>query len=182
MCGCTVRARIDTNMITRTNDIPHSLHTVCELLGIQATHYEHKPLFSAADGTPDFGGLTCKNLFLRNEQGKLFLVTLSTEDMLDIKAFWKSFETGRLSFASADLLESVLGVKPGSVTPLALMNDHDRRVTFFLDQQLVASEYVACHPLRNDRSTVMKSADLLKFCRYFGHTVCVVMLPKKIKE
>ena len=63
----------------------------------------------------------------------------------------------------------MLGVEPGSVTPLAIVNDTDRRVTHVLDKVWIGQELVACHPLQNDATTVLAGADLLRFVRSTGH-------------
>jgi Ala-tRNA(Pro) deacylase len=74
-----------------------------------------------------------------------------------------------LSFGRSELLCEVLGVEPGSVTPLAIVNDSDGRITPVLDAKLAAQGIVNCHLLRNDATTAIRGADLLRFIRSTGH-------------
>ena len=74
------------------------------------------------------------------------------------------------SFGNADLLYEALRVRPGSVTPFALANDPDRRVTVVLDRAMLGHDPLNYHPLENDRTTAIASADLLRFIAACGHT------------
>jgi Ala-tRNA(Pro) deacylase len=73
-----------------------------------------------------------------------------------------------------DILLEVFGVAPGSVTPFALINDTARRVRIILDAELLQSESVNLHPLRNDASTAIKTADLLLFIKSLGYTPLII--------
>ena len=88
----------------------------------------------------------------------------------------------RFSFGRAELLREVLGVTPGSVTPLAIVNDVDHRVTHVLDTKLVAHELVNCHPLENDATTTLTSADLLRFIRATGHEPLLLDLDQSLSD
>lgn len=123
----------------------------------------HMPLFTCDDGA-DFRhlipGRGTKNLFLKDKKGKIWLITAWQDSRIDLNGFSaylreQGLAAGRLSFGSAELLQEVLGVTPGSVTPLALMNDRAHRVSFVLDTALYAEELMSCHPLRNDMTTVL---------------------------
>ena len=70
----------------------------------------------------------------------------------------------------------VLGVTPGAVTPLAIVNDGGQRVTHVLDAKLVAHELVNCHPLENTATTQLATQDLLRFIRACGHEPIVMAL------
>ena len=67
-----------------------------------------------------------------------------------------------MRFADAKLLMQHLGVEPGSVTPLALINDKDKAVQAIIDAKLLKHEYIQIHPLKNDATVVITPADLLK--------------------
>jgi Ala-tRNA(Pro) deacylase len=85
----------------------------------------------------------------------------------------KQSGSARLSFGRPEMLLEVLGVTPGSITPFALINDTARRVSVILDAELIQSESVNLHPLRNDASTTIKTADLLLFIRSLGYSPLV---------
>jgi Ala-tRNA(Pro) deacylase len=96
---------------------------------------------------------------------------------VDLNALAKQLDTARFSFGSADLLMAMLGVPPGSVTPFAVINDVQCRVRAVLDEEMLASDPLNFHPLRNDRTTAISPDDLLKFLRATGHQPAIVKLP-----
>ena len=73
------------------------------------------------------------------------------------------FRSGFPCLVHAKSDSEVLGVEPGSVTPFGLINDRERRVNVVLDQAMMAHELLNFHPLRNDATTTIAAADLLKF-------------------
>lgn len=80
-------------------------------------------------------------------------------------------------FARPDLLQDLLALTPGSVTPFGLINDTQRRVTVILDEEILDSEWVNFHPLHNAASTTLRSSDLLRFIRALGYEPTIVRLP-----
>ena len=54
------------------------------------------------------------------------------------------------------------------MTIFALINDPERKVTLLLDEGFFAHDPVNFHPLRNDATTAISPADLLKFIRALG--------------
>ncbi len=141
-------------------------------LGIEARTALHPPVFTVEEAqahTHHLPGGHCKNLFLKDKKDRIWLVTCLDEQQVDLNRLSKLLGAARFSFGRAELLREVLGVTPGSVTPLALVNDPDRRVTAVLDTKLLTHELVNCHPLVNDATTTLKSADLLRFVRATGH-------------
>jgi Ala-tRNA(Pro) deacylase len=70
----------------------------------------------------------------------------------------------------------MLGVRPGSVTPFALVNDVERFVTPVLDAAMLECDPLNYHPLANDRTTAISSDDLLRFITASGHEPCIVEL------
>lgn len=142
-------------------------------LGIRVTTTEHPPVFTVAESTAlhrDIPGAHTKNLFLKDAKGRLFLVTAHVDTEVDLKGLHKRVGASRFSFGKPDLLMSVLGVPPGSVTPFALINDTDLRVRFLIDQALLQFDTINCHPLENTATTSIARDDLLRFIRSCGHT------------
>jgi len=86
----------------------------------------------------------------------------------------------RFSFGKPDRLKEALGVEPGSVTALALINDTERRVRPVLDTKLLAHELVNCHPLTNTATTTLQSADLVRFMTVQGYTPLEVDLDRTL--
>ncbi len=148
-------------------------------MGITATTHDHPPVFTveqAREYTHHLPGGHCKNLFLKDKKGRLWLVTLLDDRQVDLNALSKRLGAARFSFGRSELLREVLGVEPGSVTPLAIVNDGAGRVTHVLDAGLLAAGTVNCHPLRNDATTAIGSTDLLRFVRETGHEPVILDL------
>lgn len=152
--------------------VSDSLFACLDRLGIAHETVEHPPVFTVADGGDwkhEIAGLHCKNLFMKDARGRIFLAVLPGDKRADMRSIERQAGAGRLSFGKPDLLMEVLGVEPGSVTPFALINDRDRRTTVILDADMMASERLNYHPLRNDASTTIAAADLVKFLNALGY-------------
>lgn len=164
--------------------MPHSpadLFRFLDGLGVKTSTVEHAPVFTVAESQaikePMPGGHS-KNLFLKDRKGRLFLVVAEAHARIDLKRLHETVGgSGRLSFGSAELLREVLGVEPGSVTPFAVLNDPEGRVTVVIDEVLMAQEPVNFHPLANRQTTSIAGADLLAFLRATGHEPRVLRLP-----
>jgi len=78
---------------------------------------------------------------------------------------------GQFAFASTERLGKFLGVVPGAVSPLALFNDHEQKVQVFIQDSLLAHEFIYLHPCRNTHSTRLRTSDLLKTLESWQHPV-----------
>ena len=149
------------------------LDALLERLGIAVEEVAHPPVFTveeAAAHPHGLAGTDTKNLLLRDAGRALFLVTLRADRRADLKALPALLGAKRFSFASPDTMAETLGVAPGAVTPLALVNDTARCVGFALDRALAASERIVCHPLVNTASVSIATADLLRLLAAIGVT------------
>ena len=122
----------------------------------------------------------CKNLFLRNAQKTDFYLLLMPGDKkFKTAALSKQIGSARLSFAEPEFLESLLGLTPGSVTVLGLMNDTEKQVRLLIDKDVLSREDFACHPCINTSSLKFKTRDLLdKVLPALGHPHTLVDLPR----
>jgi len=145
-----------------------------DALGIAHHTTEHAPVFTVEESRSLRGrleGSHIKNLFLRDRKKRMWLCTVLEDRDVDLKALRKRLGAqGSLSFGAPDLLMEILGVIPGSVTPFAVINDIERQVTVVLDDGLFDTELVNCHPLRNDATTTITGADLLRFLEAEGYS------------
>lgn len=158
---------------------PEMLLALFDALGIVATTTGHAAVFTVEQGEAAWNGISgvhCKNLFLKDAKGRLWLVLAPHDRMIDLKKLPERIGSARLSFGSAPLLREVLGVEPGSVTPFALINDREKRVTVVLDSWLMAQPLVNFHPLTNTATTTLSSDDLRRFIRHCGHACMNVSL------
>ena len=127
-------------------------------------------------------GAFCKNLFLKDKKGRLFLVVTLERRELKLNRLSKPIGSARLSFGNPELLFEVLGVRPGSVTPFALLNDREGRVTVVLDKPMLAHERLHYHPLENTATTGLSRRDFLDFLRETGHEPLILDLVEAAGE
>jgi Ala-tRNA(Pro) deacylase len=151
---------------------PDQLFARLDALGIVHRTYTHPPVFTVAEAVSLRGQLPgghCKSLFLKDKKGGLWLVVALEERRIDLKRLAERLGAPRFSFGNAELLFDVLGVRPGSVTPFALVNDTAGRVAVVLDKGMLEHDPLNYHPLENDRTTAIAPADLLRFIEDCGH-------------
>ncbi len=121
----------------------------------------------------------CKSLFLKDKKAGIWLVVALEECRVDLKALGDKLGAPRFSFGSAELLVEVLGVRPGSVTPFAAVNDSEARVTIVLQRAMLEHDPLNYHPLENDRTTAVAPGDLLRFLEASGHRPLIVDIPER---
>ncbi|GJL96227.1 MAG: DNA-binding protein [Hyphobacterium sp.] len=146
-------------------------------LDIAHSTLDHAPVFTVDEGQAikkNLPGGHTKNLFLKDKKGHLVLVSALGDTPVRVNRLHRLIGCQRLSFAKENDLLEALGVRPGSVTALALINDPDARVTFVLDAELLATDPVNFHPLLNDATTAISRDDLLKFAQATGHDPLIV--------
>jgi Ala-tRNA(Pro) deacylase len=147
-------------------------------LGIETQTLEHEAVFTVEQSSKlerALPGGHTKNLFLKDKKGTLLLVVALGNATIDLKTLHKKLGSDRLSFGKPELLMEILGVAPGSVTPFALINDKDRRVTVILDEDMMRHDRLNYHPLENTATTNIAREDFLKFIRSCGHGPRVVV-------
>lgn len=151
---------------------PDQLLERLDALGIPHQTYCHQPLFTVEESKAlrgDLPGHHCKNLFLKDKKGRYWLVVALEDAVIALNHFDKVIGSARLTFASPERLFEVLGVRPGSVTPFALINDTAHVVRVILQKRMMEQDVVNYHPLLNNRTTGLAPADLLRFIRACGH-------------
>ena len=144
---------------------------------IAQTTHDHPAVFRVEEGLElkaSMPGAHTKNLFLKDKKGRLWLISARQDTVVDLKRADKWIGSARLSFGNEALLYETLGVRPGSVTALGLINDPDRRVTFVLDKALWDADIVNFHPLTNTATTALAQADFRRFLSLIGREPVVV--------
>lgn len=161
---------------------PEDLLARLDELGIGHETCQHVPVYTveeAQEHTGHLPGAHCKNLFLKDKTGDLYLVVCLQETAVDLKALRPLVGAKNLSFGKPDLLLETLGVEPGSVTPFALINDTENVVQVVLEKRMMAYDYVNYHPLINTMTTRITPADLERFVRACGHAPLILDLPER---
>jgi Ala-tRNA(Pro) deacylase len=147
-------------------------------LGIPQETVLHPPLHTVEQSKALRGALSgghTKNLFLKDKKGRHFLVSMEEDCAVDLKSLHTRIGgTGRVSFGNAEDMMRLLGVAPGSVTLFGVINDHAREVTVFIDEGLVAHDMINAHPLTNEATTTIATADMLRFLESCGHAARIL--------
>lgn len=148
-------------------------------MDITTTTIEHAEVFTVAESDAIHAALPgahTKNLFLKDDKGALVLIVANIMTKVDLKATARSLGAGRFSFGKPELLASVLGVTPGSVTAFAIANDTAGRVQMVVDAGLMTHDSLNCHPLQNTATTNIARDELLRFIRSTGHEPKIITL------
>jgi Ala-tRNA(Pro) deacylase len=136
---------------------------------IRYTLHTHPPVFTVPEAeihTGHIPGAHCKNLFLKNKKtGQLYLITIPYDKKLDMNQFRKMISAPKVRFVGEQQLFEVLGIEAGSVSPLALVNDKDKQVVFFIEEAIWNSEIICCHPNVNSETLQIPKNDFQKLIR-----------------
>lgn len=146
--------------------------------GIEQATHDHPAVFRVEEGLDlkaDLPGLHTKNLFLKDKKGRLWLISAAQDTVIDLKRAAAAMGAGRLSFGNEALMWETLGVRPGSVTALGLINDVERRVTFVLDRRLWDADIVNFHPLTNTATTALAQDQFRKALEAMGRAPVTVV-------
>lgn len=124
------------------------------------------------------GATMCKNLFLCNRQQTAFYLLLMPADKpFKTKDISAQIGSARLSFAPAEKLLEYLDIEPGAVSVMGLMNDKENAVRLLVDSDLLADEFIGCHPCVNTSSLKLRTDEVLgKYLDAVHHTKTIVTL------
>ena len=156
---------------------PDDLFAYLDQLGLAHDTRWHEATFTVEEGRElkeTMPGGHTKNLFMKDKDGVIVLISAHADSELKLNQLHKLIGTRRLSFASGELMEELLGVTPGSVTGFALVNDKDQKVRFIVDAALMAFETLNFHPLVNTGTTAISHDDFRRFVEATGHDLTVV--------
>lgn len=142
---------------------------------------EHAAVYSMAElshihiSHPDF---YAKNLFVRDDKKRnYYVITVKGDKRVDLKNFRQAGLTRPLSFASEGDLMDILGLKPGSVTPLGLLNDRECKVKLFIDRDFFDEPcLIGVHPNDNTATVWIKPGDLVSIIEKHGNPVQIVSI------
>ena len=152
-------------------------------LGIEYNRLDHEPAMTmeiCAEIDKSLGGLICKNLLLCNRQCTAFYMLMMPGDkVFKTKDLSAQIGSSRLSFADGKYMEEFLDITPGSLSILGLQNDKENRVKLLIDEEVLQSECIGCHPCINTSSLCLATSDVKeKLIPALGHEPTIVTLPK----
>lgn len=154
------------------------LFTYLKNLGISTTTFSHEPVFTCEEAMrikntlPTHGPI--KNLFLKDKYKKYWLIVALHTTQIHLKSLAQTLNAPDLRFARPEELLAILGVTPGSVTPFALLNDIEHKVSVIIDATVMNHNPIGVHPLLNDATTLLTPDDLATFVRSCGHTMQII--------
>jgi len=159
---------------------------VLEGNGIAYERCDHPAVFTCEEAdrlVPPMEGAKTKNLFVRDKKGRRhLLVVVGYEKTVDLKSLSSLMGLSSLTMASPDRLRRYLGVDPGSVTILAVINDTEKKVEVLFDRALWHSQSFLCHPLINTSTLAISKQGIQRFLELTGHEVIVQDVPTSGRE
>lgn len=169
-----------SNLSSRT-EMEQRSFTLLDELHISYTYVDHAPALTMEDCVEIdkvLGVKMCKNLVLCNRQKtNYYLLLMPGDKVFKTKELSAQINSARLSFASGEAMEELLGVLPGSASVLGLLKDTEGKVQLLIDNDLLQEEYFGCHPCKNTSSIRFKTEDLLKLVLpQMGHEYIAVEL------
>ena len=172
--------------MSEDNDVEHLNHSINQrhisaerLLAwlsdkqVSFTLHHHPPLHSVEDAQElrgDLGGAYVKNLFLKDRSGELFLLTCLSHQTVNLQWLRREIGCRRLSFVKPDQLWSMLGVRPGSISPFALINAPKGSLIFLADEEIKHHDLSNFHPLSNEMTVQIKLDDWVALVENWGFT------------
>ena len=151
---------------------PETLIDKLENLNVVFTSHHHPPLRTVEDSKgyrDNMPGMHVKNLYLRDKKKRNYLIVAEEDRVIDLKSLHTIIGSDRLSFGSSDRLFEMLGVRPGAVSPFALINDLEHQVSLLIDEDLMMAETLYFHPLVNDMTLGVTPEGLSRFLAATGH-------------
>jgi Ala-tRNA(Pro) deacylase len=165
------------NDISKMPTQPSAMLMALDALNIAYDLYEHEAVFTVAESVKvdaEIPAHHTRNMFLRTKKKQNYLVTLSHDTPIDLKKFETLINAKRFSFGSPDRLMEILGVYPGSVTPLSAFNAPSESLTVILEEKMMQADKIAVHPLVNTMTVGLLPDDLMVALRAWGHAPLIV--------
>ena len=154
------------------------VYKVLEELGINYEKLTHSPVYTCEESakyTSNLRGIHCKNLFLRNKKGNNhYLIVIEENKTLNIKDFGKKINEKNLSFASEKRMMKYLELTPGSVSIFGLINDKEKEVIVYLDEDIFLKGYINFHPNVNTTTLNISTDDFKKYLEWCGNEINIL--------
>lgn len=157
------------------------IYTFLDQHHITYERYDHPAVYTVEEAqrlVPPMPGAETKNLLLRDRKGKRhFLVVVGYDKKVDLKGLTTVLGVSKLAFASPERLMRYLGVEPGSVTLLGVVNDVDCAVEVVVDTAVWAADILKCHPLVNTATLAIGRDDIERIFQITNHSYTVLDVP-----
>lgn len=148
------------------SDVEKRTYQFLDNLGIVYETFTHESAFSMEECAvieQRIGVPICKNLFLCNrQQTQFYLLMLPGDKIFKTKYLSKELGCARLSFAGEEYMMELLGIRPGAVSPIGLINNIQKNVLLVIDRDLLDTAYFGCHPCVNTSTIKLRYVDLIE--------------------
>ena len=149
-------------------------------LGIPFQIVEHEPVLTTEQADrfiEGIEGVRTKTMFLTNKKKRNFyLVIIDDAKRLDMDVFKEIVEENRIKMASAETLNDKMMLLPGTVSPFGLLNNRDKDIQVYFDQEIVSEERMCFHPNTNEKTIFVNTEDLFTFLKAIGYEAHVINL------
>lgn len=149
-------------------------------LGIPFQIVEHEPVLTTEQADrfiEGIEGVRTKTMFLTNKKKRNFyLVIIDDAKRLDMDVFKEIVEENRIKMASAETLNDKMMLLPGTVSPFGLLNNRDKDIQVYFDQEIVSEERMCFHPNTNEKTIFIKTEDLFSLLKAIGYEPHVIEL------
>lgn len=149
-------------------------------LGIPFQIVEHEPVLTTEQADrfiEGIEGVRTKTMFLTNKKKRNFyLVIIDDAKRLDMDVFKEIVEENRIKMASAETLNDKMMLLPGTVSPFGLLNNRDKDIQVYFDQEIVSEERMCFHPNTNEKTIFVNTEDLFTFLKAIEYEPHVIEL------
>lgn len=149
-------------------------------LGITFHIVEHEPALTTEQADhfiEGIEGVRTKTMFLTNKKKRNFyLVIMDDAKRLDMDVFKEFVEEKQIKMASAETLNDKMMLLPGTVSPFGLLNNRDKDIQVYFDQEIVSEERMCFHPNTNEKTIFIQTEDLFSFLKEIGFEPHVIEL------
>lgn len=149
-------------------------------LNISYEVVEHPPAFTTEEADTYIEGkegVRTKTLFLCNrKKKKFFLVVMDDEKRLDMKKLGELIEEKGMQFASEERLMDKMGIKPGAVSIFGLLNNKEKDIKVYFDNDIFSEKIMTFHPNDNTKTLFISTEDMYKFLTEIGYEYSVISL------
>ncbi|ORM40612.1 Proline--tRNA ligase [Babesia sp. Xinjiang] len=150
------------------------LYRMLQRLGVRYTEYKHQPMMAVKQSLEDpiFQGkyeIIVKNLWLRDEVKKYYLLVALHDTKVDFKFLSKQVHVKQLRMGPEECMEEIVGMKRGHLNPFAVVNDKKNEVKVLLDERIKEKQEIMAHALHNTTSICISTEDLVRFLKENNH-------------
>lgn len=149
-------------------------------LDVSFERFDHPALFSTKDAGPEMPGAHTKQLLMHEKKSDRYILAIVMHDKkVDTRVLARELDMKELNFASADALQALLHVTPGSVTPFGLIYDTEKKIEVIIDEDAWEIGTFRFHPLINTSTFIISKNHLETLLRYTEHKFKIAAIPSK---